>query len=232
MNEFTVQDFGDSLNAASNMAGDINSILESLASIFSFASVGVYAVFSILAIIFAGILALALYIFQSIPIYTLAKKVGLQHAWLAWIPFFHSFFRLFVLCEIAKDKPLDIKLFNFKFENRKFSFLTHLLIYVFGGTVVTTVVLIASFVVPVLGSVSSVLSFLPMIACGIIEYAYFRDVLDIFKPDKKSNDTTAIVITVIDTLLFGDLIRSCYLYTLLKKEPLPEEVIVESADCK
>lgn len=232
MNDFagSMQGVESALEQSSDMLGDVESILGSIAGIFSIASMGATAVFAIIAAVFSAIVVVALYIFQSIPVYSLAKKVGLKHAWLSWVPFFHDYFRLFVLCEIAGNKPFVPNLGKFKLENRKLSFLAHIVIKYFGGTIIGVIVTIASTIIPVIGSVSAILGFIPAVACAWIEYVYLRDVLDVFKEDKKSNNTTSIVITVIDAILLGDLIRSCYLYTLMKKQPLPEkEIIIEDS---
>ncbi len=230
MNDFgTVQDIESALEQSSGMLGDIESILSSILSIFSIASMGVTAVIAIITAIVTGIIAIALYIFQSIPVYSLAKKVGLKYAWLSWVPIFHNYFRLFVLCEMAGNKPFVPKLGKFKLESRKLSFLAHIVIKYFAGLIVGIITAVASTVIPIVGSLSAVLALVPTAACAWIEYVYLRDVLDIFKEDKKSNNTTSIVITVIDAILVGDLIRSCYLYTLMKKQPLPEpEIVIEN----
>lgn len=231
MNDFagSMQGVESALEQSSDMLGDVESILGSIAGIFSIASMGATAVIAIITAIVTGFIAVALYILQSIPVYSLAKKVGLKHAWLSWVPVFHDYFRLFVLCEIAGNKPFLPNLGKFKLENRKLSFLAHIVIKYFGGTIIGVIVTVASTVLPVIGSVSAILGFIPAVACAWIEYVYLRDVLDIFKEDKKSNNTTSIVITVIDAILLGDLIRSCYLYTLMKKQPLPEkEIVVEN----
>ncbi|MBO5358880.1 MAG: hypothetical protein J6A78_06125 [Clostridia bacterium] len=228
MNEFagSMQDVESALEQSSNMLGDIESILGSIAGIFSVASMGVGAIVAIITAIVTGLVAIALYIFQSIPVYSLAKKVGLKYAWLSWVPIFHDYFRLFVLCEIAGNKPFVPKLGKFKIENRKLSFLAYVLIKNFANLIVGIITTIANIFIPIVGSISLVLGLIPTAACAWIEYVYLRDLLDIFKEDKKSNNTTSIIITVIDALLPFDLIRTGYLYTLMKKQPLPEKEIV------
>ena len=232
MNQFgSMQEIESALEQSSGMLGDIESILGSIAGIFSIASMGVSAIFAIIAAIFAGIVAIVLYILYSIPVYSLAKKVGVKYAWLAWVPIFHVYFRLFVLCEIAGNKPFIPNIGKFKIESRKMSFLAHILIKYLGGMIISTVVGILSMFLPIVGSLSIVLGLVPAAACAIIEYVYLRDVIDIFKEDKKSNNTTSIIVTVIDAILVGDFIRTCYLFTLMKKQPLPvNEIVVENAN--
>ncbi len=225
----TMEDFGSALEQSSGMLGDIESILSSIVGIFSFASMGASMIFAIFALIVAGVVAIVAYILYSIPVYSLAKKVGLKNAWLAWVPIFHDYFRLFVLSEIVGNKPFVPNIGKFKIESRKMSFLAHILIKYLGGTVISTVVAILSAILPIVGSFSIILGLVPAVACAIIEYVYLRDVIDIFKEDKKSNNTAAIVVTVIDAILVGDFIRTCYLFTLMKKQPLPvSEIVVEN----
>lgn len=229
MNDYgTITEIESALEQSSGMLGDIESILGSIAGIFSIASMGVSAIFVIIAAIVAGIVAIAYFVIESIPVYSLAKKVGYKHAWLAWMPFFHDYCRVYVLCEIGGNKPFIPNIGKFKIENRKMSFLAHVLIKYLGGAIISTVVSILSMFLPIIGSFSIILGLVPAAACAVIEYVYLRDVIDIFKEDKKSNNTAAIIVTVIDAILLGDFIRTFYLFTLMKKQPLPVgEIVVE-----
>lgn len=232
MNDYgAIQEIESALEQSSNMLGDIESILGSLAGIFGFASMGISAIFAIFAAIIGGVVAIVFYILHSIPVYSLAKKVGLKNAWLAWVPIFHDYFRLYVLCEIGGNKPFVPNIGKFKIESRKMSFLAHILIKYLGGTIITTIVSIINAFLPIIGSLSLVLGLVPAVACAIIEYVYLRDVIDIFNEDKKANNTAAIIVTVIDGVLVGDFIRTCYLFTLMKKQPLPvTEIVLENCD--
>ena len=108
------------------------------------------------------------------------------------------------------------------------SFLAYILIALFGNMVVGVLITIFSIVIPVLGSLSTILALLPAAACAIIEYVYLRDVLDLFKEDKQANNTAAILVSVIDACLISNLVQSCYLLTVMKRQPLPQkEVIAE-----
>lgn len=226
MNNYgTMQEVESVLEESGTILGDIESILGSLGSIFSFVSFGFSTIILIISAIVVGIFSIAFYVFNSIPVYSLAKKVGLKYAWIAWVPLFHSYFRLFILCEVAGNKPFIPNISNFKIENRRMSFLAHILIKYFGGVVVTLIVTILSMFIPFIAPFSIILGLVPTAVCALIEYVYLRDVLDIFKEDKKSNNTTSLIITVIDTILIGDLIRTCYLYTLMKKQPLTQSEV-------
>lgn len=231
MNDYgSLQEIESVLEESSGMLGDIESILGSLGAIFSFASMGVSAIVSLLVVIFTAVVFVLFFVLRAIPVYSLAKKTGSKFAWLAWVPVFSSYCRLFVLCDIAGNKPFDFWNGKLKIKNRKMSFLAHLCISVLGGTIISAIVGVANLFLPIVGSLSTILALVPTVACAIIDYVYLRDIIDIFKENKESNNTTAIIITVIDTLLVGDFIRTIYLYTLLKRQPLPEpEIIVEEA---
>lgn len=230
MNDYSslFQQIESILEESSGTLTSIEGIITALSSIASVLLMGAYAGIWILAGIAALVVGIIYFIFESIPVYTLAKRAGYKYAWLAWMPFFHDYCRIFVLCEAAGNKPFVPNLGKFKIENRKMSFLAHILIKYFGGAIIGSVVSILSLVLPGIGSLSTILVLVPGIACAIIEYVYLRDLIDIYKEDKKANNTAAIVVSVVDFVLLGDLIRTCYLYTLIKKQPLPvNEIVVE-----
>ena len=233
MNDYSglFQQIESILEESNGTLTNIDGIFTAISNILSVLLMGAYAGLWILAAIVALIIGIIYFIIESIPVYTLAKRVGYKHAWLAWMPFFHDYCRIFVLCETAGNKPFVPNLGKFKIENRKMSFLVHVLIKYFGGMVVGTVVSIVSLILPGVGSLSAILGLLPSVACALIEYVYLRDLLNIYKEDEKANNTAAIVVSVIDFILLGDFIRTCYLYTLIKKQPLPEkEIVIEASE--
>ena len=222
-------DYGTAVESSGNSLGDIADILGSVESLASLASAGLSLTIFIIGAIISAVVAIAFYIFHSIPIYSMAKKLGMKYAWLAWMPVFHDLFRLYLLSEMAGDKPCDPGIGNFKIANRRMSLLYYVLIKWLGAAVVSIVVGIASAIIPLLGSVSAILGLLPAAACGILEYVYLRDALHLFKEDAKANKTTAIIITAIEAVLHVDFVKTGYLYTLMKKEPLavPADAAVE-----
>ncbi|MEG0074771.1 MAG: hypothetical protein RR310_03860 [Eubacterium sp.] len=56
--------------------------------------------FGMLAIFLAFLLPIALYIFSSLGLYTMAQIKGLDYPWLAWIPFV----KLFIVGELINEK--------------------------------------------------------------------------------------------------------------------------------
>lgn len=233
MNEYygSLQEFEAFIEESNSTLTNINDLFDNIASIFSGLLVGAYFIFWIILIVGIALVSIFYYIFSSIPVYKLAKRAGYKYAWIAWIPFSHRFCRSFVLCEVVGNKPFVPQIGKFKIESRKISFLAYILIYYFGYLVISSIVALLSIFLPGIGTLSSVLALVPAAACCIIEYVYLRDLLDIYKEDQKSNNVTAIVVTVIDALLltFPDFVRTCLLYSLLKKQPLPcKEIVIDN----
>ena len=217
--------FFDSLN------GMLDGAYETLAIILGITSLSISA----FTLIVTGITALisflvsvAIYILYAIPTYNLAKKMNRKWAILAWMPIFKKYFRMYVFSDIAGDK--DFTLFGGKIrtKSRHLTFWIYLAVHLFGNTLITAIIAVCN-IVPgigqVVGAMTSVLYLLPTVVCAFMEYAYLRDILDTFKANKKANSTTAIIISVIDALIWGDIAKTIYLYTLLKLDPLPPEEI-------
>ena len=216
------------LEESNSTLTDIEGIMSAISGIFSVLAMGAYAGLWIIGGIILFVVGILYFIFESIPIYVLAKRVGYKYAWLAWMPFFHDYCRVFVLCETAGNRAFEPNIGKFRIENRKMSFLLHIGIKYLGGAIIGTLITTLSFILPGIGSLSSILSLVPSAACAFIEYVYLRDLLDVYKPDRKANSNSALIVSVIDFFLVGDLIRTCYLYTLIKKQPLPaSEFFVE-----
>ncbi len=213
------------------MGRDIQDIIEliresgdlvtALANLLEMGIAGVILAVSIISFIASALFNLAVWILEAIPVYSISKKLGRPYAWLAWVPVFGAEFRLWVLCDMPANKP--VVLFQNKgiLRNRTSSFWIYLAIAYLGAAVISTLVAVISVFIPVIGSLSAVLMLIPTVACAYFEYIYLRDVLDIFKPDKKSNSTNAIVVTVLDTLFTAGFARVFILYTIMKKKPLP-----------
>ena len=98
-------------------------------------------------------------------------------------------------------------------------------IRLFGTALITTVLGIGSFI-PVLNAaltaLAPILYLVPTVATGWMEYVYTKDVLDLFKEDKKSNRTAAIVVSALDSFVTFGFARTVLMYTIMKKNPLPQ----------
>ena len=184
-----------------------------------------------IGIIVGLVVAVVTWVLEAIPIYLLAKKLGREHAWLAWVPIFGAEFRLWVLSDIACEKPFTVYKEKYTIKNRANSFWLYVAIKYFGAAVISAVVGVVSAIIPLIGSVSAVLMLLPTVACAIIEYVYLRDVLDIFKENNEANKKTSFFITLLDSFVTLGFARIFYLFTLLKCSPLPSnvEIVIEEA---
>lgn len=197
---------------------------QSITALLNLGITGITLFISIVTAIIFFVLWVVEYVVEGIPIYILAKKAGVSGAILAWMPVFTSHFRRYVLVRIPDPKPVEFM--NKKIENRSTVFWLYLLIKYAGPTLISLFIFIASFF-PVagilIGSFTSLLYLVPPVAAGFLDYLFLKDVLDVFKEDEKSNNTTSIIITVLDCIVTFGFARSIYLYSLLKKSPLPQQ---------
>ncbi|MBQ8182330.1 MAG: hypothetical protein IJ025_00325 [Clostridia bacterium] len=219
--------FSDILNEAVPFLKDIESALGSLLGIAEIGVAGVVLIAGIIGSIFSFIVSVIFFILEAIPVYLIAKKHGRKSALLAFVPFFSTYFKLYVLSDIAGDKPLKLLGDKLEIKNRKLSVWVYIGIDLFGETLIYMVVALLSVVITGIGAVSSVLLLVPAAAKVIMEYAILRDVIDIYKPNKSGNKKVAIVISVLDSLVTLGFVRIVYLYTLIKLEPLCENQVYD-----
>lgn len=223
----------DSLEQLSDWLRELYEVLFLGASIgslgLSAATSTIVIIGAIIAAIVSAVTAIAVYLLKAIPVYKIAKKVGCRTAWLAWMPVFPSYFRTFVLSDIAGQKPISFFDGKITVKSRVMSFWAYLGILIFGHGLVTALVGILN-LIPVIGTLISpfaaILYLLPTVAAAFLEYAYLKDVLDIFKENKKSNATAAVIITVLDNLATLGFAQTIYLYTLCsrKVQPIQSEI--------
>lgn len=217
-----------------NFFEEVAEALEDIAEIFYYgngiAELSFAAIFLIVmlgVLLFVGLLLLVQYILTAIPVYKLAKKLNIPNAGIAWIPFVSTYCHTYLLCSMSKEKDLILINNNekYKIKDRKQSFLYYVLIGVCGNIVISLFITVASFV-PIVGTFVSVfgyfLYYIPAIALAVMNYAYLRDVINIFKPDRNANSTTAIIITVLDSFITIGFARAFYIFKLTKLEPISE----------
>ena len=165
------------------------------------------------------------YIFSAFPLYKLAQKLNRPYAWLAWIPICSRYFRTYVLADLADNKELVIIPEKIVIKDRKMSFWIYVGISVLGGMLVGLVSSVLS-LIPVIGPILCIpVALLPAICLAFMDYAYLRDTLDLFKEDKQSNKTTSIVVTVLDYFISAGIAKIIVLFTLLKRDPIPQNVV-------
>lgn len=184
---------------------------------------------SLVTAVVTALVTLLLFILEAVPLYKISKRMHRKHAWLvwlAWIPVVGPYINTYVLADVCGQKPVKL-IKDFRIESRLTAFLIFAGISLFGAAIITAIIGIVN-VIPglgqLIGAIGTLLYFVPPVAAGWIEYAFLRDVLDIFKADKKSNQIAAIVITAVDTLVTFGLARAVYLYTVMNKQPLPAQM--------
>ena len=228
----------ESLDQISGILSDSADIATAFVVLIELLISGVGLVAAVLTAVFTFLIAVAVYILHSVPVYKLAKKTKTPNAWLAWIPVYHILFRTFLLADMAGAKPFQLFKGKITIANRRNAFWIYLAVTLIGGAVagmVSTVAGTVLSVVPVLGTtfgylIGYVLGLLPVAVCAFAEYVFLRDVLDIFKPDKSANNIAAIVITLLDNFITGGWAQTIWLYTLLKRKPLPQkDPVVDAA---
>lgn len=165
----------------------------------------------------------------ALPLFALAKKTGRKLGWIAWIPVLGDYCRMFTLSDIPGDK--EFVLFGkLKIKSRILSFVIWAGIALFGSMVWDVVLSLLGGLFSFTGvgpMISLALSLVPDVALGFMEYVFLRDVLDMFKPDKKSNNTWAIVATVVDAILPWRFVTTVCLFMLMKCDPLPQVQRIE-----
>lgn len=226
-----IEEITNIIGESGNALDSLSAIIAAVTGLASLGIVGILIIAAIIGIIVGLVVAVVTWVLEAIPIYLLAKKLGREHAWLAWVPIFGAEFRLWVLSDIACEKPFTVYKEKYTIKNRANSFWLYVAIKYFGAAVISAVVGVVSAIIPLIGSVSAVLMLLPTVACAIIEYVYLRDVLDIFKENNEANKKASFFITLLDSFVTLGFARIFYLFTLLKCSPLPSnvEIVIEEA---
>lgn len=149
----------------------------------------------ILAIIgIACLFVIALYVLQAVALYKMAKKLGHQYPWMAWIPYANTYL-MFVL----PDKKLKILAFN-KEIDRKTAFWIFLGISLGGGVIET--ICSAFAVIPILGTI--IVSLVPValwVALIFLEYPMYKDLYGMFVEDSQST-AYAIISLIVPITVF------------------------------
>ncbi len=227
-----IQEITKLIGESGDALGSVSAIAAALSSIASLGFIGFLFVVGIIIALVSLVVSIIIWVVEAIPIYSLAKKMGRKYALLAWVPFFGSYFRLWVISDIAANKPFTVYKEKYTIKNRNNSFLIYLAISVFGTAIMSSIVATATAIIPVIGSFSAVLMLVPKLTCATFEYVYLRDLLNIFKEDENSNQKTAFIVTLLDSFLTIGFARIVYLFTIMKAEPIykKDEVVIEAAE--
>ena len=200
-----------------------------------------------------ALMAIALFLFLvithivgAIPVYKIAKKNNVDHAWFAWVPVIGGILRSYLVCVMAGDKEFrffDGELFFKKdnipelfdktlvFKNRKISFLIYVAIGVLLNPIISVLV-VGFYMFPVigvvLGGLMSILYVVTPILTIAFDYVYFRDFLYLYKEDKKTVNMIALIVSILDGVVAFGFAKVIYLYTLMNKEPLEKVLEIEA----
>ncbi len=137
---------------------------------------GVYVVFMILYVMIVIGAAAAFYILNSIGLSNMAKKLGYDKPWLAWIPGAC----VYLMC-VLPAKEYKILVFNKTFTDRKNAFWAWLILL--GAGFITGILC----VIPFIGWIIAILVY-PAIVFGsvITGYPILKDLFDLFHDNKKA----------------------------------------------
>ncbi len=143
----------------------------------------------IMSLIVVLAVPVSLYVLQSIGLYRMAKKLGYDSPWLAWLPVVNLYL-MFVLPKHSFE-PLLIKQEIISRVNAFWIFIGT----VFGSSIISSI-LSAFFDVPVLGIFFAImvisLDLLMIFTIVIFQYPLYRDLFEMFF-SKESADVCAIV---------------------------------------
>ncbi len=103
------------------------------------------------------IISLAHYLIESFAFYSISKKIGRKYSFLAFIPIYSTYFRMFVFSDIAGQKPFVLT-DKIKTNSRLKSFIIYLLTGVIGGTIISLASGILSSTGSLISSLTSIMS--------------------------------------------------------------------------
>lgn len=223
---YVLEEISRIINEAENAMGGIMEILSLLTSLMDSVIFTIGLVGTIISAVCSFVVAMVIFIIKAIPVYTLAKRKGRKRAWMAWIPIFPGYFRWYVMMDTAGDKPFQIFRGKISYQDRVMVFWVRVFIVLFGSKLVSALGIVLGFI-PYIGSLGSMLAGIVYLALnvisGMIGFVFLRDVLDLYRPDKKANRIVSIVIVALDTLVTGGFAETLWLYLTMRNQPLPEE---------
>ncbi len=167
---------------------------------------GVVVVISAIFILLAVLVGIAFYVFYSLMFYKLAQKRGVEHAWLAWIPYAN----LYLIGQIAG--PMNL-LGKIRIEKPGLVLLLAPLA-VWAACLILGVFALIPFLGILFGFISSIVGFVGSIAV----FAFHLCVLyRIYSPYLPKN--TVLVYTLVSII---SVTVPFFVFSILKKEPISE----------
>ena len=220
----------ETLSILENLYAILKYIYEILSPILELTKIGIAGISLIVTVVSAvvtTVIALIFWALKAYPVYKLAKKLNYKYAILAWMPILGDVFRNYVLATMVGDKPFTMFGGKITIQNRTYSFLICLGIYLFGTPLITALIGILN-VLPgigqILGVVTSLLYLLPAVALVMMNIVYINDIADRFDADKQANRNAAILVSILDAIGTHGLAETVYMYILARKDPLPQEI--------
>ena len=169
------------------------------------------------------------FVLEGIAFTKLAQRKPVKCLWIAWVPFYVEYSSKKYLMLQMSDEP-DFRLFGGKmvFKNKMTPFWIYLAGYC--GCILISACSALLGWIPIVGLIVILLAcaivFPAIIVLAIIDYAYFRDFLHAFSPDRQANVTTAVLVTIGNFFTFG-IVRAIYIFCMVKKlekAPVEEEI--------
>ncbi|MBR6514162.1 MAG: hypothetical protein IKT46_04925 [Clostridia bacterium] len=162
---------------------------------------------------------IAVYVLEGIAFTKLSKIKPVKNMCLVWIPSYVEYIgKKYIMSQFSDEADYHIFGRSIVFKNR----LTPFWIYFVLQIVILAMSLIVSLLgaIPILGIILFVIylviSVPSMVVLTIIEYGYFRDMLNYFRPGNTGNVTTAVLVTIAN-IVTNRLVGAIYLIVLSKK---------------
>ena len=174
--------------------------------------------------ILVGIFAVisANYVFTGYVYSAMAKKLNVGCEGYAWIPVFQQGFAMYLIYQMTGKKRL-VLFGKYVISNGGLAVALWIGVHYLGNAAVQ--VFVGQFAwVPVVGALvlalGNLLALIPVAAFTLLEYAYVRDLLNLFEADEKKNNVVAVIVAVVDALIPLGIAKTILLACYLKKEPL------------
>lgn len=170
------------------------------------AAAGAVAVVAIVFSLIAALIGIAFYVFSSLMFYKLAQKRGVDHAWLAWIPYGN----LYLLGQIAGPMNLFGKL---RIEKTGLVLLLAPLA-LWAATLVLGMLALIPFLGIIFGIIAGVLSFVGPLALLVLNLCVLYRIYSPYLPKN-----TVLIYTLVSILTVT---IPFFIYSILKKEPISQ----------
>lgn len=198
METIDIDQISQGLDSAEGIFSSAEGILASLFGIGSLAVTGISAAVSLTILIVGGIIALAEYLLETIPLFIMARRAGCRNAWMAFFPYTNDFLSF----------TLPIRQFNIfnliKTDRRDMMALIYLGLMIIGNTALGIIITVFSYIpglnlfVPILTSLGAPLLW---ISIRLFRWRMMYDILMTF--GQKSNALWVSIVAIFVPWLFN-----------------------------